>query len=334
MHLNRPAYLHLLWFIIPLIFLYLHAKKRERRLSGIQNLQDGEKPLLAKNSSLLRGRRLLKQALFLLCLIFLILSLSGPRWGLMEKTVERKGIDIVVALDLSKSMLTEDISPNRLERAKLELASFIDSRRGDRVGIVAFAGSAFVACPLTMDYGAAKNFLKGLKAGTIPAPGTDLAGAMELSVDLLKGYAGREKVIVLLTDGEDTLGDPLKVAEYAATQGVSIYTLGFGTRTGGPIPIYDRRGKISGYKRDGKGEIVMSRLDGSLLGEMADKGSGAHFYGADAVTKLQEELDRKEKSLTTSRIFTNLEERFQYPLFLAFLFLSLEILISERRKGA
>ena len=249
-----------------------------------------------------------------------------------EQLIERHGIDIVIALDLSRSMLTADLSPSRIDRAKLELSSFIDSRRGDRIGIVAFAGKAIVACPLTLDYGAAKNFLKGLNVGMIPTQGTDLAGAINVSNDLLAGYAGREKVIVLLTDGEDTVGDPLKVASEVAGKGVSIYTLGFGTKSGGPIPVYDRAGKIIDYKKDKVGETIISRINAPLLTNIAVKGGGKSFHGGAAVSQLMDDLEKKEKTLMSSKMYTLLEERFQYPLFLSFILFTLAFLIPERRK--
>lgn len=265
-------------------------------------------------------------------LLFIVFALAGPRWGTTEQVIERRGIDIVVALDLSKSMQTADITPNRLERAKLELSDFIDSRRGDRIGIVAFAGRAVVACPLTMDYGAAKNFLRGLSAGMIPAGGTNLSGAIEVSMNLMKGYGGREKVVVILTDGEDTLGDPAGAAKEAAEKGVNIFTIGFGTKNGGPIPVYDKTGKVKDYRRDRSGKTVISRFDAASLERIASAGGGASFVGASAVSRLAAEIEKRDKSLISSKLFTLLEERFQYPLFFAFLCFLLEGFVVVREK--
>jgi len=289
---------------------------------------------LEENSDLINRNRSIRYLSFILAYLFLVISLAGPRWGIRETVLEQRGIDIVVAIDLSKSMLTEDISPSRMERAKLELASFIDSRRGDRIGIVGFAGSAFVACPLTMDYSAAKSFLNNLDTDTVSAAGTALALAIDLSTDLFKGYEGREKIVVLLTDGEETIGDPLGAARQSKEKGVMLYTIGFGTRTGGPIPLYDGNKKIRDYKRNKKGEIVVSRFGETLLRNLANQGGGEFFYGPDSVRKLAGEIEKRDKSLISSRLFTLMEERFQYPLTVCFILLSLDMLIPEKRRSS
>lgn len=332
MNFKSPQYLFFLLGLLPILVLYIYTKKRRNLfLTEINKAADG-KSILDKNSDLIKVRRRLKYVSFLIGYFFLILSLAGPRWGVTETVVEKLGIDIVVALDLSKSMLTEDISPSRMERAKMELASFIDSRQGDRIAITGFAGSAFLACPLTTDYSAAKSFLYNLSPDIISAPGTALAHAIDLSADLLKEGQGREKIIVLLTDGEETIGDPLRAAGEAKEKGIMLYTIGFGTKAGGPIPVYDRNRKIIDYKKDKQGKIVVSKLDGSFLKNLADKGGGIFFYGADSVRQLAGEIEKKDKQLISSRLFTLMEERFQYPLIIALIFLSIDMLLLERRK--
>jgi Ca-activated chloride channel homolog len=329
MNFSEPAYLHSLWLLLPVMLLFLYIEKRGKRLSGNGKSSTS---LLGELFREGRGRRYLKYTLQTTGLIFVLFAIAGPRWGMKEEIIERRGIDIVIALDLSKSMLAADILPSRIERARIELASFIDSRRGDRIGIVAFAGSAVVACPLTMDYGAAKNFLRGLEPGLLPSPGTDLSGAIDVSVKLLQGYAGREKVVLLLTDGEDTLGDPVKAAAAALKNGVSLYTIGFGTEKGAPIPVFDEKGKVADYRKDWSGKTVISRLEGSSLKEIASAGGGASFQGGAALQQLKTELDKKDKSVIASKIFTLMEERFQYPLFIAILFFVAEILVPGRRR--
>ncbi|MBE9503126.1 MAG: VWA domain-containing protein [Proteobacteria bacterium] len=319
---------------MPLTLLHLYRDRRAKNFAVQKKAGKKDTPSLLLDSYLaIHMRRHGKFSIFAAAVIFLVIAMAGPRWGMKEQLIERRGIDIVIALDLSRSMLTADLSPSRIDRAKLELSSFIDSRHGDRIGIVAFAGKAIVACPLTLDYGAAKNFLKGLDVGMIPTQGTDLAGAINVSNDLLAGYAGREKVIVLLTDGEDTVGDPLKVASEVADKGVSVYTLGFGTKSGGPIPVYDRAGKIIDYKKGKGGETIISRINAPLLTNLAVKGGGKSFHGGSAVSQLMDDLEKKEKTLMSSKMYTFLDERFQYPLFLSFLLFTLAFLIPERRKG-
>lgn len=331
MILDKQTYLQLFWIIIPLILIYLYVDKKGRIFAG-RDKATASRTIPGRVYSSLRAMRIFRQVLFSLGIAFLIFALAGPKWGMKEQLVERKGIDIVLALDLSKSMLATDISPSRLDRAKLELSHFIDSRQGDRIGLVAFAGGAVVACPLTVDYLAAKNFLRYLDTDIMPQGGTDIAGAIKISSDLMKGYAGREKVIVILTDGEDTAGDPVAVAEDAASEGISIYALGFGSRYGSPIPVYGKNGKVADYKKDKGGKTVISRLDGKLLADIANSGNGKSFMGSSAVASLAAELGRKEKSVISSKMFTLMEERFQYPLFIALLFFLLEALIPERRK--
>ena len=331
MILDQETYLLFLWIIAPLVLIYLYVDKRGRLFAG-QDKAKAARTIPGRVYNSLRLIRIFKQVLFSLGIAFLIFAMAGPKWGMKEQLVERKGIDIVLALDLSKSMLATDIAPSRLERAKLELSRFIDSRRGDRIGLVAFAGGAVVACPLTVDYLAAKNFLRSLDTDMMPQGGTDIAGAIKISSDLMKGYAGREKVIVILTDGEDTVGDPAAVARDAASEGISIYALGFGSRDGSPIPVYDKNGKVADYKKDKSGKTIISRLGGKLLADISNSGNGKSFIGSSAVSSLAAELDRKEKSIISSKMFTLMEERFQYPLFISLLFFLLEAFIPERRK--
>ena len=328
MNFSDTKWLNLLWLFLPAILLFLQAEKRYGRFSGY-----GKASLMGKIYAPLKTGRIMRMLLFLLGLTFLVMAIAGPRWGIKERIVERKGIDIVVAIDLSKSMLTADIAPSRIVRAKMELASLIDSRRGDRVGIVAFAGAAVVACPLTMDYGAAKNFLKSLEAGMIPLGGTDLSGAIKVAARMMDGQAGREKVIVLLTDGEDTTGEPLHAAKEAYKSGISIYALAFGTKGGGPVPVFGKDGKMTDYKRDKEDNPVISRVDDRILKAIAKEGGGKSFQGGAAISQVAAELDRKDKSIISSKLFTLMEERFQYPLLIAFIFLSIEMFIPLRRKS-
>lgn len=334
MNFTQSSYLNLLWLFLFLVFLLFHERKKEKRFLDAcnNNKVPAESPLIAEYVDLEKRKRLWMQIVFLAGIGLLILAMAGPRWGLKSKLVEKRGIDIVLALDISKSMLTRDIPPSRMEMAKLELGSFIDSRRGDRIGIVAFAGNSFVACPLTMDYAAAKNFLRNLNPDIISAQGTDITGAIRLSLDMLKGYSGRERLIILLSDGEETTGDVKNILTEAVKEGISVYTLGFGTSTGGPVPVYDGNHKIVDYKKDRNGDTVVSRLDGELLKYIAEESGGIYSSGPGTVSEIARELAKKEKSLTKSRIYQHLEDRFQYPLFLAFVLFSLEITISERRK--
>jgi len=265
------------------------------------------------------GRWLVRVALLLLGTAFLSLALARPQWGPKVEEVRRQGVDVVIAMDVSNSMLAEDVKPSRLARAREEVASLIDSLEGDRVGLVAFAGEAYVACPLTLDYAAAKVFLDVLDPGLVPVPGTALATAIRKSTAAFGSRERRYKVLVLITDGEDHEHDALAAAKEAGTQGVVIYTLGVGTGAGSPIPIRSAGGAPA-YKQDRQGRIVTSRLDPVKLAEIAETAGGRYLpltpEGRE-IREIQDRIARMEHRQVGSRFITTYEERFQIPLSLA-----------------
>ncbi len=278
--------------------------------------------------------QIFKMGLILLCLLFLILSLSRPQWGTKMEMMKRKGIDVVIAVDVSLSMFAEDIKPNRMARSKQEIQRFVEKLTGDRVALVAFAGQAYLECPLTSDYDAFKIFLDVLEPDLIEVPGTDLTQALETSMKAFDPKDRKYRVIVLLTDGEDHSGRVEKMATEAANQGITIYTVGIGSLSGVPIPLKESGDHVS-YKKDSQGNIVTTRMDPELLQKIAMTTNGKFYHAQPGHFELQEvltEINSMEKREIESERFTRFEERFQYPLALALLLLIAEMLISDRRR--
>ncbi|MFQ6091107.1 MAG: VWA domain-containing protein [bacterium] len=332
MHFAQPHYLNLLLLIPALAVFYLIAFKRKRRaLERFGNLD-----LVAKmTASVSRKRQIFKVFLVLVSIFFLVVALARPQFGERLQIMKRRGLDIMIALDTSLSMLAEDIKPNRLERAKHEIAGLIDRLRGDRVGLLAFAGESFVQCPLTTDYGAAKMFLEAMDTEIIPEPGTAIGDAIEKALGGFVKQERKYKILILLTDGEDHLSDPIGAAKKAAEEGVRIYTVGLGTRRGEPIPLRDPTGKVEEYKRDRKGEVVMTRLDEVTLQKVALLTEGKYYrstMGEAELDKIYEDISQLEKKEFEAKEFTQYEDRYQYFLIFAIVLLSMEAVLTDRRK--
>ncbi|MEI6899522.1 MAG: VWA domain-containing protein [Bacteroidota bacterium] len=278
------------------------------------------------------GRLLFKFSLLLISMAFLILALAGLQTGSKLEKVQRKGIDIMIALDVSNSMLAEDIKPTRLERAKQAISKLIEDLEGDRIGIVVFAGKAYMQLPITTDYAAAKLFLSTINTGIISTQGTDIGSAIEMSAASF-GQTKHNKAIIIITDGEDHQGNVLEQTETAVKNGIFVYTIGMGSAEGAPIPIYN--GAVqTGYKKDREGNTVVSRLDETLLQRIASVGKGMYVRANTSETGLQkifEELNKIQKSEIESKLYSDYEERFTYFLLLGLFFLLLEIIIFDKK---
>ncbi|MDZ7342934.1 MAG: VWA domain-containing protein [candidate division KSB1 bacterium] len=319
--------------LIPLLIVFFYFVFRWKR----QAMQRFGNLLLMKQltPSLSRKRQIWKIVLLLFAILFLILSLSRPQIGTKLEEVKREGVDILVAVDVSESMNAQDIKPSRIAKARHEVASLIDKLQGDRIGLIAFAGEAFVQCPLTLDYGAAKIFLEVLEPGLIPTPGTALDQAIALAMQSFEAAERKHKVLVLITDGEDTHGeDVMKIAEAAEREGVVIYTVGIGSPQGVPIPVFDERGNQTGFKKNRQGEVVVTKLDELTLEKIALQTGGKYYRatsGEAELDRIYEAISGMEKKELASLKFSQYEERFQYLLGLALFLLVLETLLSERR---
>jgi len=280
-------------------------------------------------------RRPFLKGLFLITALGLMLfALAGPRWGSHYQEVSQKGVDIMMLVDVSPSMLVEDLEPNRLERARREIVDFLKVVQGDRVGMVAFSGAAFVQCPLTLDYGALQMFLGQLQPDLVPVPGTDLGAAIEAGVSAFDFKSETDKVILLITDGEDNEKRGLESAEKASAKDVKIFVFGIGEPSGGPIPASDGKG---GFKKDKDGQLIMSSLDEESLRQMASVSGGTYVRSVGGDLDLDILYFDGVKSRTDAETLKSgkikvYEERFPIFLLAALLFLLLEGLIVERRR--
>jgi Ca-activated chloride channel homolog len=328
-----PHWLQALWLVLAvgLFFAFTRARKKKMlaRFAHWSSLAD-----LARTHSSQKER--IKQLLLLLVLLILVLTLAQPQWGDIKREVKRKGVEIIFLIDTSLSMLAEDVGPNRLERAKFEMKSFLKELEGDRVGIVSFAGAGFVQSPLTLDYDAFLLFANSIQVGYIPDAGTSLSQAIRTAVRSFPDSQKKHQVVILMSDGEHQDGDVEAAIEVAQEGQVRIYTIGFATPDGAPIPLRsEETGKISGYKKDRAGEIVITKLNDRLLERIAEETGG--LYSPTTADEREigwfyehmQDLDEKEFK---ERLVVEREDHFQIFLAIALILLSLEMMIGETKK--
>lgn len=309
------------------------ALARKKRLARVVGSRFVDR--LAPGVSVLRPA--ISSGLYALGLMLFAIALAEPQCGGKTELIKRRGIDLVVALDASKSMLARDVSPNRLDRAKLELTALLDELKGDRVGIVVFAGDAFIQCPLTSDYAAAKMFLRAVDPDQMQEGGTNIGGALDLSRQMLDSTdrGAKDRVIVLLSDGEDLAGEVKKGEDALQDDNIKVLAVGIGSETGEPIPVVDRRGNVVGYKKDADGQTVLTRLDRSGLEALAQATGGEFFYQPNGVAmgEVAEKIDHMKKADLESRLAVRYDERFVYFAAPGFVFLLLGMFwpLSKRR---
>lgn len=294
----------------------------------------GTPELIAKLSATVnwRGRRW-QIRLWFVAVFFLIMTLARPQWGSQVEYIERRGVEIMVVLDISESMLAEDFKPNRLARAKLEITELMEQLGGNELGLVLFSGAAFVQFPLTSDFATARTFLDAAYPGMISRPGTAIAEAIRIASTGFNQERATQKVIVLLTDGENHEGDVLAAAQEAFDQGIIIQTIGFGSPEGEPIPQYDNLGNLIEYKKDANGEVVLTYLDEVALQQIALMTDGRYFRAVPdgrEVGFLAAEIGELQTSEMESRFETRGIERFQWFLGIAIVALTIAELIPDR----
>jgi Ca-activated chloride channel homolog len=269
--------------------------------------------------------------LYGLGLLLFGLALSQPQCGAKSELTKRRGIDVVVVLDASKSMLARDVQPNRLERARLELTTLLDELKGDRVALVVFAGDAFIQSPLTSDYAAVKLFLRAVEPDQMPQGGSNIGEALLLSRQLLDNAdrGAKERVVVLLSDGEDLSGEVEQAVAALKQAHVQVLAVGVGSEQGEPIPVYNRRGEFVDYKKDSRGETVITRMDRAGLTAIAQATGGEFFYQPRGVAMSQvvERIDAMQKSELESRVTVRYDERFQSFLLPGLVLLVLGMLV-------
>jgi len=278
------------------------------------------------------AKRWVKFALAAAALAMLVVGLANPQVGTRLEEVKQEGVDLFVALDVSLSMKAEDIRPNRLEKAKFELRNLIERLRGDRIGLIVFAGDAFTQFPLTTDYSAAHLFLDVVDVDAVPTPGTSIGAAITRALESFSFEEPSTKVVVVITDGENTEGDAFEAAREAAEKGVLIYTIGMGSPTGTPIPLYNAAGAQVDFKRDRTGNIVITRLDEASLERIAGMAGGKYFRGTgqDELEEIYKAIGALQKQEFGVRQFTDYQDRFQVFLLPALLLLLAELLTSEK----
>jgi Ca-activated chloride channel family protein len=308
------------------------ALARKRRLLNLF----GDLPLIMKNAPFISLARQRTKALILLTgLVFVALALARLQFGTHLELLKREGLDIVVALDVSTSMLARDIRPNRLDKARQEINSIIERLKGDRIGLVAFAGEAFIQCPLTLDYSSARFLLDAMDNQSVSVQGTSLTAAIEKATLAFNQKEKKHKVMLLLTDGEDHEGKAIETAETARKDGIKVYTVGIGNPAGEPIPILDRNGNQVGFKKDEAGEVIVSRLDEMTLQKIS-LATGGKYYRATAgeieLDRIFDEISSLEKKDLEGTLVTRYDDRFQWPLLLGLLLIIGESFLPERKR--
>lgn len=275
----------------------------------------------------------LKVLLYCLALACLVLALVNPKIGSTMKTVKREGVDIVFAMDVSKSMLAEDIAPNRIEKSKQLVTQILNNLGSDRVGIIAYAGSAFPQLPITTDYASAKLFLNALNTDMVSSQGTAISEAIRLAETYYNEASQTNRVLFILSDGEDHGGDIEGIAKEAAKKGIRIFTIGLGTARGGTIPI-KKNGVTQSYKKDKQGQTVITKMDKSTLSEIADITGGEYIDGTNTkqvVAKVEKALSKIQKSEFETKQYADYADQFQWFLGFGILFMVIDVLLLERK---
>jgi Ca-activated chloride channel homolog len=324
-------FLYLLFLLPVIIAAFFLIVKQQRKLM-LRFTESKFIELLAPLRS--PARRNIKFILFLFIIGSLIIALARPQFGSKLEEVKREGIEMIIALDISRSMLAEDIKPNRLERAKQAITTLVNKMRDDKIGMIVFAGDAYTQLPITTDYISAKMFLANINPEVISKQGTAIASAIDLGLKSFTQDAEADKVIVIISDGENHEGDAIQAAERASEKGIKVYTIGMGSPTGAPIPLSGRGGGQAGFLKDRQGEVVITRMNPDMLRQIADAGSG-EFFGASTsnvgLNKLYNDLNKLSKSEIETRVYSEYDDQFHYFIAFALLLLFIDLLILERK---
>ncbi|TXD53566.1 VWA domain-containing protein [Polaribacter sp. IC066] len=313
--------------MIVIFLLVLWWKKRtQRKFADLPLLKK-----LAPNSSTFKAT--LKLLMLLLGISFLVISLVNPKMGSKLKTVKREGVDVVFALDVSRSMLAEDIAPNRLEKAKQIISKIIDQLGSDRIGIIIYAGNSYPLLPITTDHAAANMFLQNANPDMVSSQGTAIYEALELAKTFYDNNDQTNRFLIIISDGEDHQEETKQVAQNLANDGVKIYTIGVGTENGGPIPMR-LNGNMIGYKKDRAGETVITKRNAAVLEEIAAIANGAYIDGnvtEDPVKKMAGIIASAEKNEFETKQFADYKDQFQWFLGIGILFLLLDIFLFDKK---
>ncbi len=327
---QNPQYLYLSLILIPIIAIYIYGRySQNKRL-----IQFGDPELLKRlmpNVSFVRPK--LKFYIALVALILMIFAAARPQFGSKLQSNQTKGVKAMILMDVSASMLAEDIRPNRLEYSKRMMANIVDNMQGDNVGLIVFAGDAFIQLPITSDNVSAKMFLSSIKVGMVPRPGTSIGSAIDLAVNAL-GNKGEEigKTIILITDGENHEDDAIAAATLASENGISVNVVGLGSPDGEPIP---EPGTMS-FKKDAQGNVVVSRLNEKLCADIAAAGNGIYVRANNsniALRTLEKEIAKLQKGEIDTKVYSQYDEKFFILAWIAFFFLVIEFYILNRQNS-
>jgi len=323
-------YLYALAVIPVLVILFVVAMYRRKR--SLRRFGD-----LAVISQLMpyvsRLRPVVKFILLMLALTSVIFAMADPQFGSKLERVQRKGVELIIALDVSNSMLAEDIEPSRLERAKRAISQMVDRLDNDKIGLIVFAGDAYVQVPLTTDYSAMKMYLSSITTDIVPRQGTAIGSAIEMATKSFDAESGLEKALIVITDGENHQGNVEEAGEQAGEKGITIHAVGMGSRQGAPIPQRSKNGQTV-YQKDQQGNTVISKLDEGTLQKLASTAGGIYIRANNARSGLDElfdQISQMTRKEIESKVYTDYEHRFQYLIGLALFFLFLDVMLLERK---
>jgi len=326
-HIANPEYLFALVIIPILILMFIFTQRKKKKSLD----QFGDYHVISNLMPLVSKRRpVIKFSIVLTALALVIFAIARPQFGAKLREVKTEGVEIMIALDVSNSMLAEDIKPNRLDAAKRSIGKMLDNLKNDKIGLIVFAGEAFVQVPITTDYTSTKMFLESLSTNLVQQQGTAIAEAIRLSLKSFSPDNEKKKVLIIITDGENHEDDPLTAVAEAKEKGILVYTIGLGDIKGTPIPIEGS----SDFRKDNSGNVIMTRLDENLLVQIADAGDGKYIRANNTkfgLSTLYDEIEKLEKSELASRIYSEYEDVFQYIIFLALILLLFDFLILNRK---
>ena len=329
--LQSPKMLGLLYVIPLMIAVYIFDLSRKN--VGLRRFAK-ESLLASLIPDFNAGKKLTRFILYHFAIAFFVMGIANPQMGSKIAEGKQEGVDIMIALDVSNSMMAEDLKPNRLQRAKLAIEKLVNRLGGDRVGIIVFAGNAYVQLPITTDYSAAKLFLTGIDNNIVPVQGTAIGKAIDLSMESFNFEDLSSKTIIVITDGENHEDDAIKAAEAAYEKGVIINTIGMGSIKGSPIPIYSN-GKQVDFKKNRAGETIITRLNNKMLQEISEAGGGTFVRASQqdvGLGILLDNIDQMDKKEFGSVLYTEYESRFQYYLAIGLLLLLIDLLLFDKKQ--
>lgn len=326
--LAHPELLYLLLIIPLLIVFYVVMVQRKKKALA----EFGNPELLKPLMPLLSYKRgIWKFVMLMLALLFVIIGVAGPQFGSKLEQVKKNGVELMIALDVSNSMLAEDIKPNRLEKAKMAISRMVEKLSNDKIGLVVFAGDAYVQLPITTDYSSAKLFLSSISTDIVPVQGTSIGAAIDLAAKSFTPETETSKAIIVITDGENHQDDAVAAAKAAHEKGITIHSIGMGLEQGAPIP---EKGNPGQFRKDAQGNVVVSKLDEDVLRQIAKAGEGLYVRASNTevgLNQLLDEVNRMEKTLLEERVFSDYAEKYQYFLIVGLFFVFLEFMILGRR---